>query len=107
MHPSCRSAQPILWTLLGTLLCFGVWLLMFPVDRPSGVVKFDPAPRRWLTELPNANALVQIDGTPSADALLVVGDSRASAAMVGRDSIRHAVSFGSDTITPSALANPL
>ncbi len=81
MHPSYRSPLPIVWTLLGTLLCFAVWLLMFPVDRPSGIVKFDPAPRRWLTELPSANALVQVDGNPSADALLVVGDSRASAAI--------------------------
>ena len=81
MHPSWRTAQPILWSVLGTLVCLAVWLVLFPVDRPSGVVKFDPAPRRWLTELPEANALVQVDGTPSADAVLVVGDSRASAAI--------------------------
>ena len=58
-----------------------MWRIATDVDRPSGLVKFDPAPRRWITGLPSSNALVQFDGVDNEDALLVVGDSRASAAV--------------------------
>lgn len=86
-----RAVAPILAAgAIGAAL-LAIWLVALPVERPSGLVKFDPQPRRWLTELPsaalpgkpesNTKALVQFDGADSADSLLVVGDSRASAAI--------------------------
>jgi hypothetical protein len=86
-----RGLLPIAGSLLAGAALVAAWLAAFPVDRPSGLVKFDPAPRRWLTELPsavqagqpatNSKALVQFDGRDRSDGLLVVGDSRASAAI--------------------------
>ena len=86
-----RGVAPILGASFACAALLAAWLVAFPVDRPSGLVKFDPMPRRWLAELPsaiqagqpatNSKALVQFDGRDRAEGLLVVGDSRASAAI--------------------------
>lgn len=83
-----RGLAPVLAVAAAALLALLVWRAATGVDRPSGLVKFDPAPRRWITGLPSSNALVQFDGVDSEDALLVVGDSRASAAVSMR-TLRH------------------
>lgn len=86
-----RVVAPILaaGAICGALLA--IWLVALPADRPSGLAKFDPAPRRWMDDLPlaiqpgmpksNTKALVQFVGRDRADSLLVVGDSRAWAAV--------------------------
>lgn len=78
---SWRGVAPILAVVAASSLALVVWHAVSDVDRPSALVKFDPAPRRWITGLPSSNALVQFDGEDRADSLLVVGDSRASAAV--------------------------
>jgi hypothetical protein len=66
-----RGARPVVVTA-------AAWLRqVVQVDGPSGTVKFDPAPRR-LVDVPGADAPLYLDGPDRADALLVVGDSRAS-----------------------------